>query len=221
MAKTGWQDRAPYQSSPETDALLSTQASSEYVQGARPSMTVGLSSPTWFGSNSDALYMKGAEFRVPELDLTEGGKGFVYKETKLEKTDIVKQYSYDINEAAKAGKKDDERVKDFQEKLKLFNKEPSDENLKALKEVHDVMIQPLSTVETSVPEASMSKIRELGKNHISNLQDQIENGDLSDEEKKKAQNAIDDFKKSRTTNNFTKLSVVSFFHSQKNRHKEG
>ncbi|MFA5021445.1 MAG: hypothetical protein WC517_05335, partial [Patescibacteria group bacterium] len=49
MAKSGWQDRAPYQSSPETEALISTQVSSDYVQGVRPSMETGFSSPTWFG----------------------------------------------------------------------------------------------------------------------------------------------------------------------------
>jgi len=66
MAKSGWQDRAPYMSSPETEALLSTsQGTGNYVEGKRPSMVTGRSSPMLFGSNSDALYMKGAEFKVP------------------------------------------------------------------------------------------------------------------------------------------------------------
>ncbi len=214
MAKTGWQDRAPYMSSPEADALKSmvTQETRAHVQGERPSLETGFSSALWFGSYSNALYMKGAEFKVPEVSWTNEA-GYSLKQTKLERIDIAKQYSYDINETAKADKKDDAKVKGFQKKFKVFNKEPSDENLKALKEMHDEVTQPLSSVEIRVPEASMSQIRTLGKTHVLNLQNKINSGEVPKEQEEKVQEAITDFKKSKTTNNFFNLSVYAMLFS--------
>jgi len=66
MAKTGWQDRAPYQSSPESDALHGVRTPSN-AHGQRD--TRGLYSPTFnLKSYSKAKYAPSAKFEMPVFD---------------------------------------------------------------------------------------------------------------------------------------------------------
>ncbi len=68
MAKTGWQDRAPYMSSPEADALKSMVTPQQVSGPDRPSLELGVSQP-WFslGSYSKMKYTGANEFVVPDM----------------------------------------------------------------------------------------------------------------------------------------------------------
>ncbi|MCX6770810.1 MAG: hypothetical protein NTX79_02030 [Candidatus Micrarchaeota archaeon] len=68
MAKTGWQDRAPYMNSPESDMLISMIKPSQVSGTQRPSLELGIA-PAWFslGSYSKMKYMADSKFEVKPM----------------------------------------------------------------------------------------------------------------------------------------------------------
>ena len=182
MAKTGWKDRAPYMNSPETDALLSTaQGTNNYVDGKRPSLMLGVSSPTWFGSDSNALYSKDATFKVPDMPTgTTTDKLPEYTATEMD--NLSGQYSHDIKTLVREKKISEEDAQPVNDAISAYKKEPTRDNFKAL-----------------------SILQFTAKETIPALNRALEGSDISEDNKKIINDALGEYRQNQSTENFANL----------------
>jgi len=129
MEKSGWRDRAAYQSVPEAAALR--QIAVPGVEGTRP-FNSGLTQPSAFTSSySKELYKAGAEFKVPTYDPS-AKDGLKYSSTAMEKPAQAKGWVSDINQRLQQKQISTEDAAPVQAAYEAYKKDRTDENFSNL-----------------------------------------------------------------------------------------